>query len=116
MSPFNLKVCENIVNEDPVYDLEDVKKAVTRLVEIDENHWLAVLEKDEVNIEYALFDFHHSDDITTRVSIVFQGYGTGASLKEMRHTYFGSDGAGYVFYLPIDATIKALTVLKEYFE
>ena len=37
----------------------------------------------------------------------------------MRHTWFAPDeacGLGYVNYLPIDATIKALQALKEYLD
>jgi hypothetical protein len=109
---------------DPCFDLAQVLAAATEWRKLDNNHWLAVRVhgEDGIHVDYALVEFAMSDadGSNTLVTRVFSGSGTGSALREMRHTWFGSsddaDQAGYVFYLPIDATIMALGMLKKYFD
>lgn len=120
---------EGIACGDPFYLLDEIKAKAIKLIEIDGNHWLALDtthpwdEKDPQNLhdcslDFALFSFGMSevDGKNTRVHLVFEGSGPTANLKEFRHTYWGPTREGYVFYLPIKATIKALEILSEYFE
>jgi len=113
--------------EDVVYPLDKILSAATKVIEIDEGSgscWLCLYQKEEYEhwLDYGLFQIvsSASDGSSTEVSCIFQGGGTGTlkegefSLREFRHTYFGDDG--YVFYMPIKETIKALQILSTYFD
>lgn len=105
--------------------LSDLKALVPGLIDLtgNGNYYLAVLD-DEGGFEYGMYEFVRGDvepqDAQTYLGCIFRGWGTGGSLREMRHTYFNPDDAddmrGYCFYLPIDAVIAALTHLKKYFD
>jgi hypothetical protein len=103
------------------YRIENVQAVTTEWVELDNNHWLGVVTTG-FGYEYGLYQFLVSDGdgANTYVTCVFRGSGTGDPLREMRHTWFApdedDDTRGYVFYLPLDATIKALQHLKKYFD
>ena len=117
---------------DPLYLLDEIKSISDKFIELDSNHWLAFkvsmpyndlnpIDIKECWLDFAMFSFAQSnlDDRELRVNKIFQGSGPTSSLKELRHMNWGSRKdceGGYLFYLPIDATIKALTILKEYFE
>lgn len=103
-----------------VYSLDEIKAKGWEMVDLGGNNWLAVA-LEGLGVEYAFFSFHCADQNMANVQVecIWEGQGTGDGLREMRHTYFMPDDEetpGYVFYLPIDATIKALQHLKKYFD
>ncbi len=92
--------------DEPLFDLAAVRANFT-VEDLPKSHWLVTHFPDDTHVNYALLGFVQSDmdGNDTLVHRVFEGVGTGGSLREMRHTYFGPDLQGYVFYLPIDAVI-----------
>lgn len=110
---------------DTLYFLDEIKEKATKIVEINNNNWLVLYTNKYYDdskslkdcwLQFALLQFSQSElnGDNTLVSCVFSGEGPTSSLREFRHTYWGKDG--YNFYLPIDATIKALTYLKEFYD
>ncbi len=99
------------------WTLKEIEGAATRLERIGPNDLLAICHTD-IYVDFAMFRFEVQEvDSDEMYELVFDGAGIADALKEMRHTWFGSPGdEGYVYYLPLDSTIKALTILKEYFE
>lgn len=73
------------------------------------------LSEDTVIVDFAAFEWCSEEDDDVCVHLLFYGHGTGSGLREMRHTYWGRDGDGYLFYMPINKTIAALEVMKKYF-
>lgn len=67
-------------------------------------------------VDFAGLEWQGEDDLGAEARILFQGNGTGGGLREMRHTNFGPDRDGYVFYLPINKTIALLGALREFFD
>lgn len=130
----SLELLKNIIQDegvacgDPLYCLKEIKEKFTEVVQITSNSYLAL----KANIPYG----HYTEDLNDcwlsfafftwtmssqeegdRVSCVFHGGGPTGGLNELRHTYWGTKNSdGYVFYLPIDATIKALEYLKKYYK
>lgn len=68
------------------------------------------------HVHYAGLVWTSEDDDGVEVEVLFTGNGTGGSLREMRHTNWGPDDSGYVFYLPLAKTIALLEALKQYFD
>lgn len=107
---------------DPIYQLLDVAKHCTELVElIPKRAWLAINKPDELHVEYALLEFamSNSDGTEIGVKVVFFGSGPSGSLREMRHTYFTNDVRdvnGYLFYAPVKAITAAFQYLTKYFD
>lgn len=89
-------------------------------------HWLSPTDFIAVSgigewIDFGVFTFHLRDSKATmeeaEYRLLWRGSGPGGpghSLRELRHTYFGNE-EGYIFYIDIDMTIKALNKLKEWF-
>lgn len=110
------------------YEIAELRGRYNRIEELDGNNILA-LNADDGMIEYAFFAFlmgpssGPGDERDDRAfyTCLWQGCGFGGppgqSLREMRHIWFApDDDDGYIYYPPIDATIKAFQVLKEYFD
>ncbi len=107
------------------YDIDEIRREYTHVYDLSPNAVLAIFEKRDdfgiFSVEYAFYSFMMSncDGTEARYRCEWRGSGTGDTLREMRHTYFNPDEPdyqGYMFYLPIDDTIKALTILKRYFD
>lgn len=104
--------------DDKLFSLKQINSqagwTVTSLV----NNHIFVLhqEEDICNISFGLFEFSRSDDkkYDDLYQCIFYGNGTGGSLKELRHTWFTSDG--YVFYMNMEAMIAAMKELQKYFD
>lgn len=119
---------DGICSGDPMYSLDEIKSVYQEVVEIANDNWLALHpshpfgdnDKDLKNcsLSFALFRFSCSDadGKNIRVTTIFRGDGPTSSLRELRHIWWGPDGDGYVFYLPLKTTIAALTYLMEYFD
>ncbi len=69
-----------------------------------------------VSVAFAAFEWVAEDDDGGYASLMFRGDGTGGNLRELRHTYWGPERDGYVFYMHLAKTIAALGVLKTYFD
>jgi hypothetical protein len=115
-----LTKCQGIINpeDDVVYSAEEVREFAQELHDLGSGNWLAISsDKDKFIYNFAMFSFYSRDvdGAEEYWSRIFEGTGPSSSLREFRHTWWG-EGDGYVFYLPIDATIKALTILKKYFD
>lgn len=74
------------------------------------------VKEDGIHVGYALMERTYEDSSGIFYEHVFSGYGISSSLREMRHTYFGSDFDGYCFYLPGKAVGKAFEILSQYFD
>lgn len=105
-------------NSEKVYKLLDVRTVPGVEVEepIPEVYVAIHLSEDGVIRSFAAFEWASEDDDGVYATLLFHGEGTGPNLKELRHTHWGRDGNGYLFYMPISKTIAALEVLKKYFE
>jgi hypothetical protein len=77
--------------------------------------YLAVLANG-IHIDFVGLESAGEDDSGIILSLLFNGNGIGGNLREMRHTYWGPDGDGYTFYLPLAGTIALLEALKVYFD
>lgn len=102
-------------NGDPAFDLPMLEEWYGPGVELPGN-CLLFTKVTEYWVDYALMQFAEDDGITSLYVNVFSGRGTGPGLREMRHTYFGTEFNGYCFYLPINAVQQALELLKQHFE
>lgn len=100
-----------------VYSLKAIR-AIPGVV-VTEPHpecYLAVHVEDACLVSFAAFDWNTEYGGDVLVDLMFKGEGTGGNLREMRHTYWGPEGDGYVFYLPLNKTIAVLEALKQYFD
>lgn len=81
--------------------------------------WLVVHRPEpEYQTDFAVVQFMQSEvgGANTEVSIVFCGSGTGTVLRECRHTYWGPDGKGYIFYPNGKIIAAAFKELSKYFD
>lgn len=100
--------------------LVDIKAAYPIIEALEENEYppiLAICDDDD-SIDYAYYQFSSRTlgEEPVYYECIWHGHGYGGSLREMRHTYFKVDDNGYVFYLDIKGTIRALEILKRYFD
>lgn len=108
-----------------VYCENDIRVAATEIVGIPDSsnatEGLLAVYVDGINVSFALFQWHGAISNATRdenrYRMLFQGDGTGGSLREMRHAYWGeADNAGYIFYTPRKLICEALTALGKWFD
>lgn len=122
----NVESCKLSISDDKGYFLKDLKKHATKIFELDSSCWLTLYSNTSLLkdgwVYYSMFEQVEADtevvagvlvEKDIKVEELFHGDGPTGSLKELRHTYFANEG--YIFYLPMEATIKALTILQEYF-
>lgn len=102
-------------DSDWVYHLSDIQAlSDVQVIDVGNDCYLAV--REGLSVDFALFREESVDENhVVTVQLVFCGYGTGGDLREMRHTFWGHDREGYVFYMPIQGVINALEQLKKYF-
>lgn len=106
------------VADDCVYRLNELKAMPgVEVTEPAPEVYLAV-HKDAsgIIISFAAFEWSTEGDDGVEMHLLFTGEGTGGNLREMRHVWWGRDGDGYLFYMPIDKTIAVLTELKKHFD
>jgi len=114
---------------DKGYLLTEIKNRADKIYNLDDNNILCLRvelpfdddKKDlkDASIQWGMFTFGQEEIGKPETAVwckIFEGSGPTGSLKEFRHNWFGQDEDGYVFYLPIKATIKALEILNEYFD
>lgn len=98
----------------PMYRGNDIREKADRVIELG-GGLLAVNGSDDGWVEFSLFEICGSDDTCRHI---FNGGGPSGSLREMRHTYWGSEEgreAGYVFSCPAKLIMLALEVLGRWF-
>lgn len=113
---------DTIKNDEIVYSLDEIKEKSTQVVDLEQGCYLALFQKEDHWLEFALFHFYCSDCDYNNITVncVFSGEGTGTlkegefALREMRHIWWGEEG--YTFYLPGKAVIQALQHLQKYFD
>lgn len=116
-----LKFAESSIGscDDQYYSLDQLRSKfeVTELVP--GSGWLVVHRPEpEFWTSFAVVQFATSDgdDKNIEVAIVFRGEGTGGVLRECRHTYWGPDGKGYIFYPNGRVIAAAFKELSKYFD
>lgn len=115
---------KNVLNDnDTLFRLDEIKAlpGVT-VTEPLEEAYLAVVPPPDggVTVHFAFFEWVTEDDgedpAVVYVKPVFVGEGTGGSLREMRHIWWGPDDSGYLFYMPLKKTMAALWALQAHFD
>lgn len=108
-----------------VYREGDIRVHATEVVEIPDSssatEGLLAVYVDGINVSFALFQWHDAVSSAprdeNRYRMLFQGDGTGGSLREMRHAYWGeANNAGYIFYTPRKLICEALIALGKWFD
>lgn len=104
-------------NGDDLFDL-DAQTAVERVSLADGDGWLLVNIRDELHIDFAVFDFAQGDANSggVRYHLLFRGCGPSGNLRECRHIYWRPAEDGYVFYAPFQVIIDAFTALRRWFD
>lgn len=105
-------------NDSDYYDLKEVKELFPHLRNKD-NTWVFVKEhENKVTLDFCVFESAGSYNDSQYLKLIFRGWGTGASLRECRHTHWGEDqeNPGYIFYPNPAAISNAFELLKEWFD
>lgn len=113
-------------NEDEsVYRIEALRDAGLDIRELP-GGWLVLKRADEKGpsgglwLNFAVLQFHTSIDEGEFATCLFFGDGPGGkkgeSLRECRHTYWGENGDGYIFYPEGKLIIAALRALSEFYD
>ncbi len=96
---------------------ELLRPGVTATELVTDQAWLFLQQRhDGTFVEFAVLEFYVQDDDDTYLQCVWAGEGTGGALRELRHSWFGENQGGYVFYLRLDTMIAACQALQEYFD
>lgn len=103
--------------DDPEYLLDDLKEVFDECTELGKGFW-ALLRRSEIWIEVSFVEFASSktDGSNTMVSHVFSSSGPEGSLRECRHSYFGPEAQGYVFYMDFGQMRAALKYMEQFFD
>lgn len=80
--------------------------------------------KDEGSwLDFGVFSWHSKgmfeDERIDAYSLWWKGCGPGGencSLRELRHSYFGNSGDGYVFYFSLNEMTAAIKLLRRWFD
>lgn len=75
-----------------------------------------VIRENDASVDWGLFKWCMSDDEGDGYELVAHGWGISGSLREARHTYFGPDGSGYIFYVEPWVLAWAFAKLATYFD
>lgn len=81
--------------------------------------WLVLnWDADRFWLKFAVlrFKFSECDGTGVYLSAIFHGEGPTNNLRECRHTWWGENSDGYVFYPNGQIISKAFTVLSEFFD
>ena len=110
---------DSIANDNRVVDLAYAKQHF-EVRELCPDGWLILNRNDGFWLKFAVVQFHCSYDEggqeVTEVEPVFYGEGPSEGLRECRHTWWGENGGGYIFY-PKAKVIKAgLDALSEFYD
>lgn len=101
-----------------VYSL-DKARARYEVREICADGWLVLnWDEDRFLLKFAVLHFYSSemDDSNVRTQCVFHGEGPVGNLRECRHTWWGEDGEGYLFYPPGKVITSGLKALSEFYD
>lgn len=105
-------------NADTVYPL-DKAKARFEVRDLCRDAWLVLKwDADRLWLHFAVMTFHSSDGDgkNTVMKPQFHGEGPSQNLRECRHTWWGDNGDGYLFYPQGPAIIAGFKALSEYFD
>lgn len=110
--------------DDRVYNLDEIKKSF-EVREISPDGWL-VLNDDSAEggvkysgwLKFAVLSFHSSGMLVENIgaTLVFHGEGPSGHLREPRHTYWGDESSGYLFYPRAKIIVAGLEALKEFYD
>lgn len=116
--PIWLRPRASEVNDhDMVYSLAEAKRNFT-VIPLLSSGYLVVHEEEELIVRFAVFYFSYSvcgQDESTMLNLIFHGEGPSGSLRECRHTYWGAEGEGYLFYPDGRVIAAAFKELSKYF-
>lgn len=115
--------CE--MNGEPVCDLVQIRKEAHRCIDLGNKAVLAIDEHEGPGtwISFMVFEFSSGPATISgievsgvKMRIVFHGGGPSGYLRELRHTHWGNDGNGYLFYPSSKVILAAFVALKEWFD
>lgn len=103
------------INDDNYYCLDElVRPGVEMHVLVPGKCWAFLRERVGVIREFVIAEEASEYEGKFYVDVFWSGEGTGGSLRELRHSWFGEDG--YIFYLNLDHLIAAAQFLKQHFD
>lgn len=101
---------------DPYYHRKELHRAgIEEHVLIPERCY-AYVRCSDATIDYAIMVSIGSDDQDEHLECMWAGDGTGGSLQELRHSYFGNQQEGYIYYVNLASMEAACAFLRRYFE
>jgi hypothetical protein len=105
-------------DQEKAHELEDLKKAFSDHLELIPGSLWVFWREEDVWLNFAFFEFYQSDadDKNMIVRCFWRGGGTTGSLRELRHSYIGEDGKGYVFYFNKQRFLRAIEWLSQHFD
>lgn len=112
--------------KETIYDIDALKASTLEVRELIPGESWLVLNDNPYDegvkysgwLEFALLQFHSSnaDGSSPLGVLVFHGDGPSCNLREPRHTYWGEDGGGYLFYPRTSVIESGLSALKEFYD
>lgn len=107
----------NTCDSDGAYSI-DVLKANHEVSDLAGRGWFVLDTSGGHWLRFVVFEYVASevDGTNPHGKLVFYGEGPSDTLRECRHTWWGEDGKGYVFYPNKKLILAALDKLSEYFD
>lgn len=102
----------------PLYYLELLKSEFESCEKLSDGLWALVSRKEDhwVKVVFVEGEEESEDESLTLVSHFFTSEGTGQALRECRHTRFGNELDGYVFYMNFERMNIAIDFLRGFFD
>jgi hypothetical protein len=103
---------------DPTWRLDQLKAAFDETHELIPNAlWAFKRERDSiVAVTFVTFLMSNMDGSELEVMHMLSTWGPSGGLREARHSYWGPDGNGYVFYMNFEHVRAALSYLERFFD
>ena len=67
-------------------------------------------------IDYAIMTSNGRDSENEHLECMWAGSGLGGNMQELRHSYFGNQQKGYIYYINLASMEAACAFLRRYFE
>lgn len=105
------------IDKDPYYPLISIEEKF-EVVNLCKDGWLILNKKDDLWLDFAVMDFGFSDvdNKNIHLSCICHGGGPIGNLRECRHTWWGQEGDGYLFYPNGKVITAAFKVLSEFYD
>jgi hypothetical protein len=107
--------------DDPLWLLDSLRAAFDECHELRESRLWALVKRSTiarlwVDIAFVEFEMSNLDGSEMVVHHLLSVSGPSEGLREARHSNWGSEGNGYVFYMSFANVRAALEFLEQYFD